>query len=76
MWRWVRTKALKKKTLDGYSHKQLSAFQCSAIKAACVDTWEPSRQGLEKWRPEFRTVHCKFIILHMRLAQGQFLVPS
>jgi len=29
--------------------KHLSAFQRSAIRAACVDMWEPYRQSIEQW---------------------------
>jgi transposase len=38
----------------------------SAIRAACVDMWEPFRQSLEQWVPECRTVpdiYDKFHIL-------------
>ena len=37
----------KKETLDEFFEKHLSAFQ-SAIRAACVDMWEPFRQSLEQ----------------------------
>jgi transposase len=36
----------KKETLDEFFEKHLSAFQRSAIRAACVDKWEPFRQSL------------------------------
>jgi transposase len=39
----------KKQTLDEFFEKHLSAFQRSAIRAACVDMWEPFRQSLEQW---------------------------
>ena len=39
----------KKETLDEFFEKQLSVFQRSAIRAACVDMWEPFRQSLEQW---------------------------
>src|ERR1700732_3160356 len=42
----------KKETLDEFFEKHLSAFQRSAIRAACVDMWEPFRQSLEQWVPE------------------------
>jgi transposase len=45
----------KKETLDEFFQKHLSAFQRSAIRAACVDMWEPFRQSLEQWVPECRT---------------------
>ena len=37
----------KKETLDEFFEKHLSVFQRSAIRAACVDVWEPFRQSLE-----------------------------
>ena len=42
----------KKETLDEFFEKHLSAFQRSAIRAACVDMWEPFRQSLEQWVPQ------------------------
>jgi hypothetical protein len=42
----------KKETLDEFFQKQLSAFQRSAIRAACVDMQEPFRQSLDQWVPE------------------------
>ena len=53
----------KKETLDEFFEKHLSAFQRSAIRAACVDMWEPFRQSLEQWVPECRIVYDKFHIL-------------
>jgi transposase len=53
----------KKQTLDEFFAKHLSAFQRSAIRAACVDMWEPFRQSLEQWVPECRIVYDKFHIL-------------
>jgi transposase len=53
----------KKETLDEFFEKHLSAFQRSAIRAACVDMWEPFRQSLEHWVPECRIVYHKFHIL-------------
>src|SRR6267143_7215200 len=53
----------KKQTLDEFFEKQLSAFQRSAIRAACVDMWEPFRQSLEQWVPECRIIYDKFHIL-------------
>jgi transposase len=53
----------KKETLDEFFEKRLSAFQRSAIRAACVDMWEPFRQSLEQWVPECRIVYDKFHIL-------------
>ena len=53
----------KKQTLDEFFAKHLSAFQRSAIRAACVDMWEPFRQSLEQWVPECRIIYDKFHIL-------------
>ena len=53
----------KKETLDEFFEKHLSAFQRSAIRAACVDMWEPFRQSLEQWVAECRIVYDKFHIL-------------
>jgi transposase len=53
----------KKQTLDEFFEKHLSGFQRSAIRAACVDMWEPFRQSLEQWVPECRIVYDKFHIL-------------
>src|SRR6266576_3004243 len=53
----------KKETLDEFFEKHLSAFQRSAIPAACVDMWEPFRPSLEQWVPECRIVYDKFHIL-------------
>ena len=53
----------KKETLDEFFQKQLSAFQRSAIRAACVDMWDPFRQSIEQWLPECRIVYDKFHIM-------------
>lgn len=53
----------KKETLDEFLEKQLSAFQRSAVRAACVDMWEPFRQSLEQWLPNCRIVYDKFHVL-------------
>jgi transposase len=39
----------KKETLDEFFEKELSAFQRSAVRAACVDMHEPYRLSLEQW---------------------------
>ena len=59
----VWTEERKKQTLDEFFEKHLSAFQRSAIRAACVDMWEPFRQSLEQWVPECKIVYDKFHIL-------------
>ncbi len=53
----------KRETLDAFFQTELSAFQRSAIQAACVDMWEPFRQSLEKWVPNCRIVYDKFHIM-------------
>jgi len=53
----------KKETLDEFLEKQLSAFQRSAIRAACVDMWEPFRQSIEQWVRNCRIVYDKFHIM-------------
>jgi transposase len=53
----------KKETLDEFFQKQLSALQRSAIRAACVDMWEPFRQSLAHWAPNCRIVYDKFHIM-------------
>src|SRR5260370_19256552 len=53
----------KKEPLDEFFEKHLSPFQRSAIRAACVDRWEPFRQSLEQWAPECRIIYDKFHIL-------------
>jgi len=53
----------KKETLDEFFEKQLSAFQRSAIRAACVDMWEPFRQSIEQWAGNCRIVYDKFHIM-------------
>jgi transposase len=53
----------KQETLDEFFQKQLSAFQRSAIRAACVDMWEPFRQSIEQWAPNCKIVYDKFHIM-------------
>ena len=53
----------KKETLDEFFEEHLSAFQRSAVRAACVDMWEPFRQSLEQWVPECRIIYDTFHIL-------------
>ena len=47
----------KKETLDEFFEKQLSGFQRSAIRAGCVDMWEPFRQSIEQWAENCRIVY-------------------
>lgn len=53
----------KKETLDEFLGQHLSAFQRGAIRAACVDMWEPFRQSLEQWVPRCQIIYDKFHIL-------------
>jgi transposase len=53
----------KRETLDEFFQTQLSAFQRSAIQAACVDMWRPFRQSIERWAPQCRLIYDKFHIL-------------
>jgi transposase len=53
----------KKETLDEFFEQQLSGFQRSVIRAACVDMWEPFRPSLEQWVPNCQIIYDKFHIL-------------
>lgn len=53
----------KQETLDEFFSQQVSAFQRSAIRAACVDMWEPYRQSLEQWVPQCQIIYDKFHVL-------------
>jgi len=53
----------KKETLDEFFQKQLSAFQRSAIGAACVDMHEPYRLSLEQWVRQCRLIYDKFHVM-------------
>src|ERR1700723_1105237 len=53
----------KKETLDEFFEKQLSAFQRSAIRAACVDMHEPYRLSMEQWVPQCRLIYDKFHVM-------------
>ncbi len=44
----------KRETLDQFFQEELSAGQRRRIEAACVDMWEPYRQGIERWSPRRR----------------------
>ena len=41
--------AVRKRRWMSFWKKHLSAFQRGAIRAACVDMWEPYRQSIEQW---------------------------
>lgn len=53
----------KKETLDEFFAGQLSKFQRRAIRAACVDMWEPFRQSIEQWAKKCRIIYDKFHIM-------------
>src|SRR5580692_9396208 len=53
----------KKETLDEFFEKELSAFQRSAVRAACVDMHEPYRLSLEQWVPQCRLIYDKFHVM-------------
>lgn len=53
----------KKETLDEFFQKPLSAFQRSAIRAACVDMHERFRLSLEQWVPPCRLIYDKFHVM-------------
>ena len=53
----------KQETLDEFFSQQVSAFQRRAIRAACVDMWEPYRQSLEQWVPQCQIIYDKFHVL-------------
>jgi len=53
----------RKETLDEFFRTQLSAFQRGAVRAACMDMWQPFRQSIEEWLPECRIVYDKFRIM-------------
>ena len=53
----------KKETLDEFLGQQLSVFQRTVLRAACVDMWEPFRQSLEQWVPKCQIIYDKFHIL-------------
>jgi transposase len=53
----------KKETLDEFFEKQLSAFQRSTIRAACVDMHEPYRLSLAQWVPQCRLIYDKFHVM-------------
>lgn len=44
----------KKDTLDEFFEERLSPFQRGAVQAACVDMWDPFRQSIEHWLPNWR----------------------
>ena len=53
----------KQATLDEFFQNELSAFQRSALQAACVDMHEPYRLSLEQWAPQCRLIYDKFHVM-------------
>ena len=53
----------KKETLDEFFRTQLSGFQRSKLRGACVDMWEPFRLSIEQWAPKCKIVYDKFHIM-------------
>lgn len=53
----------KKETLDEFFARQLSPFQRGAVRAACVDMWEPFKQSITEWLPDCRIIYDKFHIM-------------
>jgi transposase len=53
----------RKKFFNEFFEKRLSPFQRSAVQASCVDMWDPFRQSIEQWLPNYRTVYNKFYIM-------------
>ena len=53
----------KKETLDEFFSQQLSPFQRGAVRAACVDMWEPFQQSITEWLPNCRIIYDKFHIM-------------
>ena len=54
----------KKETLDEFFETQLSAFQRSAVSAACVDMHAPYGLSLKQWVPQCRIIYDKFHVMH------------
>ncbi len=53
----------KKETLDEFFRSQLTGWQRSRIKVACVDMWEPFRLSLKEWAKNCAIVYDKFHIM-------------
>jgi len=53
----------KNETLDGSFAKRLSPFQRRAVQYACVDMWEPFKQGVTEGLPDCRIIRDKFAIM-------------
>jgi transposase len=53
----------KKETLDEFFETQLSAFQRSAVSAACVDMHAPYGLSLKQWVPQCRIIYDKFHVM-------------
>jgi transposase len=53
----------KKETLDEFFRAELSALQRSALRAACVDMWEPYTASILGWAPKCQIVYDKFHVM-------------
>ena len=53
----------RKETLDEFFRSQLTGWQRSRIKVACVDMWEPFRLSLKEWAKNCAIVYDKFHIM-------------
>lgn len=53
----------KEETLDEFLGLELSAFQRSRLRAACVDMWEPYTKSILRWAPECKIVYDKFHVM-------------
>ena len=50
-------------TLDEFLGTELSTFQRSRIRAACVDMWESYTKSILHWAPECKIVYDKFHVM-------------
>ena len=53
----------KKETLDEFFRDELTGWQRSRIKVACVDMWEPFRLSIEEWAKNCNIIYDKFHIM-------------
>ena len=53
----------KQDTLDRFFAVELTRRQRTAIKAACMDMWEPFRASTAQWAPQCKIVHDKFHVM-------------
>lgn len=53
----------RKETLDEFFRSQLTGWQRSRVRVACVDMWEPFRLSIEEWAKNCAIVYDKFHIM-------------